>query len=350
MGWSDFKQDTVRAFYQKLGVLNNLPATYDEHTNLDGDTISDLAYLVSKGQGRQRLDATGNAQENHGNFQLMMLMTGNTSLNSRLATAKADTSAEAARVFEYWVPSNTLTKEEADAYWGPGGLILDHFGLAGDVYARQLLISQDWARDRVRHWVKELDKAGNVSSGERFWSAGAACVLAGFELANACNLTNCDVDRLFRFAVKTIHEMRGAVCEGTRNPVNIIADYFNSNLRSVLILASEQNGPTAARMVHEPSDRLKIRYELHSQRMYLDRALFRRFCGEHSVDPNALAKELMASGVLISKDQRMTLGKGTPYNGLQSPCWVIDMKHPDVRGMGELAAVASPPVAVASTA
>lgn len=339
MGWADLQMDTTRAFYQKLGVLGNLPATYDEHTNLDGEVVSDLCYTVSKGQGRQRLRSNGEAQENFGNFQLMMLMTGNKSLNERLAMYKSDSSAEAARVFEYWVPPNTMTKAEADLYFGPDPLIKQHYGMAGVVYAQQLIQSQQWTRDRIKHWVQLIDKQAFVSSGERFWSAGAACVLAGFELANACGLTNCDVDRLFQFAVRTIKDMRTNVTDNVRSPVAAISDYFNAHLRSALVLDELGAGTPAPVMVHEPTDKLRIRYEKHSGKLYVDRADFRRYCGQHNVDCAAMVKDLTNIGVMVSKDTKITLGKGTPYSGMQTICLVVNMNHPAVKGVGELIAV-----------
>jgi hypothetical protein len=345
MGWADLQMDTIRAFYQKLGVLKNLPATYDEHTNLDGEVVSDLCYTVSKGQGRQRLKTNGEAQENYGNFQLMMLMTGNKSLNERLAMYKSDASAEAARVFEYFVPANTMTKAEADLYFGPDPLIKQHFGLAGQVYAQAMIQSVDWTRDRIKHWVRTIDQMAKVSSGERFWSAGAACVLAGFELANQCGLTNVDIDRLLQFSVKTIVDMRISVVEHVRSPVAAISDYFNSNLRSSLVLGSDPTATSPAIMLHEPSDKLRIRYEKHNGKLYIDRADFRRFCGVANVDSAAIAKELSSLGVLKAKDLKITLGKGTTYSGMQTICWVIDMNHPSVKGAGELVSIPSQPVA-----
>lgn len=339
MGWADLKMDTLRAFYQKLGVLKNLPATYDEHTNLEGEVVSDLCYTVSKGQGRQRLKTNGESMENYGNFQLMMLMTGNTSLIGRLAEAKADSSAEAARVFEYFVPSNTLTKSEADDYFGPGGLIKQHFGMAGEVYARQLIGSVEWSRERVRHWVKVIDERASVSSGERFWSAGAACVLTGFELANACGLTNANIDRLLEFSVRTINEMRVAVTDNTKTPNGIVADYLNGNLSATLILDSDAQGSTMARTLNTPTNKLRVRYERHTGKIFIDRADFRRFCGTHSVDPATLAKEMQASGVLMSTNAKVTLGKGTPWSGVQTICWVLNAKHHTMVGMGDLATV-----------
>lgn len=343
MGWGDMEHDTLRAFYNKLGVLNNLPATYDEHTNLDGETVSDLCYMVSKGQGRQRLKQNGEAQENHSNFQLMMLMTGNRSLNSRLALAKSDSSAESARVFEYFVPANTLSKAEADANWGPGGAIFKNYGVAAEVYAQQLMGSRQWSEERVKYWVGEVDRLAEVTSGERFWSAGVACVLTGFELANQCGLTNCDVDRLLQFAVRTIRGMRATVTENTRTPVNIVTDYINNNLRNILIITGEGTATSLAQMqVGMNVDKLKIRLERHTGKLYLDRAAFRRYCGDQQTDPIQLARELQQLGVLKQTDLKFVLGKGTQWKTGQSICWVLDANHHSLAGVGELSPVTSP--------
>lgn len=348
MGWGDLGHDTKRAFWQKLGVLNNLPATFDEHTNLDGETVSDLCYAISKGQGRQRLEATGDAAENHGNWQLMMLMTGNRSLNSRLAMAKADSAAESARVFEFEVPSNTLSKAEADSNWGPGGSIFTNFGVAAEPYARQLMNSQDWAQDRVKHWVAVVDKQASVTSGERFWSAGVACVLTGFELANACGLTNCDIDRLLAFGVKTIVGMRTTVTENTRSPVNILSDYLNGKMRGLLSVNGDVGANGFCAVLHAPSDQIRMRLEMHTGYLYVDRADFRRFCNQMQIDATSLQADLEQMGVLKRKDVKIVLGKGTQWRTTQSLCWMLDAKHASMAGIGDMVAVqaaANAPVA-----
>jgi hypothetical protein len=340
MGWADMEQDSYKAFYNKLGVLHNLPVTYDEHTNLDAKTVSELCLMVSKGLGRARLEERGSAAENYGNWQLMMLMTGNRSLNSRLAAIKVDSSAESARVFEYHVPSNTLPKIEADGYWGVNGAIFRNFGLAGEVYARQLLVSQDWARQRIEFWTHEVDRLGDVSSGERFWSAGVACVLTGFELSNTCGLTNVDIQRLLDFAIRTIRGMRDVVNENTRGPTTILADYLNRNLGGVLIVDAPMQKGAPLPVLSEPRDALKARIEMDSGTLWIDRADFRRFCAKGQIDPADVYQELQAAGVVPRPEERLSLGRGTRHAmGIQSWCWVFDLRHPLLSGVNTLQSV-----------
>lgn len=343
MGWADAEHDTMKAFYNKLGVLHNLPATYDEHTNLDPEIVSDMCYMVSKGRGRQRLEQNGAAAENHGNWQLMMLMTGNRSLNSRLAAYKADSSAESSRVFEYKVPSNTMPKADADALWGVNGAIFRNYGVAGEIYARQLLASQDWARERIQHWVQEVDRLANVTSGERFWSAGVACVLTGFELANQCGLTNVDIQRLLDFAVTTIGGMRQVVQDNTRNPANAVSDYLTSNMNSLLIVDAPTQVGRPTPVIHSPRDKLKARIERDTHTLFIDRADFKRFCARGQIDGAHVMQVLTDLGV-VRRQVRVVLGKGTSLGTVQSWCWELDISHAELLGLGQMAVVQVPPV------
>lgn len=329
-GWADMQHDTKRAFYGKLGALNNLPATYDETTNLSGEDISELTYAVTKGQGRQRLQANGQAQENYGNWCTLMATSANSSMVSALSNHKADSSAEASRIFEYTVPSGTLTKAEADENFD---LLNDHFGLAAVPYAQALVTHREWARERVKHWVREVDRMSGTGSSERFWSAVVASVLTGFELANKAGLTSANIERLLKFSLSQIGQMRGTMVEQTRNAESLVADYINSNLRSMLALNSDRVGKTLAQVTIQPSsDKLLIRLERHKGRLYIDRADFRRFCGSRNADAKQVHEQLKAAGILLADNSKCVLGKDTVYSGAQSWCWVLDFNNPALSG------------------
>lgn len=329
-GWADMQHDTKRAFYGKLGALNNLPATYDETTNLSGEDISELTYAVTKGQGRQRLQANGQAQENYGNWCTLMATSANSSMVSALSNHKADSSAEASRIFEYTVPSGTLTKAEADENFD---LLNDHFGVAAVPYAQALVTHREWARERVKHWIREVDRMSGTGSSERFWSAVVASVLTGFELANKAGLTSANIERLLKFSLAQIGQMRGTMVEQTRNAESLVADYINSNLRSMLALNSDRVGKTLAQVTIQPSsDKLLIRLERHKGRLYIDRADFRRFCGSRNADAKQVHEQLKSAGILLADNSKCVLGKDTVYSGAQSWCWVLDFNNPALSG------------------
>lgn len=324
VGWMDIKGDTLRAFYNKLGVLQNLPATFDEVTNLPADELSDLCYSVSKGEGRQRLKQDGSAKEDFGSWQTIMLTTSNASLHSRLTMAKADASAESARVFEFYVPSNTLQKAVADTAFEK----LNHnFGLAGPMFMDFVISNVSAVRDRVLYWMRIVDKKASVSSGERFWSAAPACVLTAFEITNGINLTNVDIGRLLDFVVSVIGKMRTTVTAAVQSGFNLLSEYLNVSLAHTLTIGNEPQLGKIPMIKQEPRGELRIRFEEWHGLLFVDRADVRRYCAQQAVDPNKLREELMAAGVLL-KDQRIKLGKHTSFGHGQTWCWVLDANHP----------------------
>lgn len=327
-GWVDSQHDTLRAFYNKLGVLNNLPASYDEITNLDSEMLSDLCYSVSKGQGRQRLERDGSAKENFGSWQTMMATTANTSLHSRLSFSKADASAEAVRVFEYYVPSKLIEKPVADAAFDK---LNWHYGLAGPIFMKAVMADVPAARAAVKRWMLAVEQQAQITSGERFWSAAPACVLAGFEIANAAGLTNVDLNRLLSFAVETIKSMRSSVEVATRTGMSVLSDYLNGNLQKTLTISAQPAPGKVPMISQEPRGELRIRYEAWHHKLFLDRVDFRRFCIQQSVDPNRLKEELQRKGVLL-QESRVMLGKHTNFGHGQTWCWVLDMSHPSMGG------------------
>lgn len=333
--WVDLQYDTIRAFYNKLGVLKNLPVCYDEVTNLPEDELSDLCYAISKGQGRQRLNQDGSAKENFGNWQTMMLTTSNASLHSRLANAKSDASAEAVRVFEYYVPANQIKKAEADEMLD---LLNYHHGLAGEVYIKEVIRTLDTVKTRIKFWTRYMEEKAGVTSGERFWAAGPACVLAGYEVTNRLGLTNVHIERLVNFCVKAINNMRGVVAENTRTPVNIVADYMNTNLSNTLVLNSEPLDGKLAMVSQEPRNSLRIRYEVWANRVYIDRTHFREYCANKAVDWAGLKSQLRRRGVLVD-EKRMVLGKGTAWRTAQSWTLVLDMSHEEMAGVQQTTAL-----------
>lgn len=329
MSWVDMEHDTRRAFFETLGVLRHLPPAYDEITNLDPESLSDLCYAVSKGQGRRRLNTDGTSKENFGGWQTMMLTTSNSSIHARLQLAKADATAESVRVFEYQVPPNTLPKAVADEAFAK---LVDNYGLAGPIYAQFLVANREKVKSRIQHWIKVVDQRAQVTSGERFWSAGVACVLTGFEVANKLGLTNVDIRRLFDFAVAQTNKMRGTVDEGVRTPSSILADYLNGNLRNMLISNSKPERGKIMLVGREPQGELRVRYDTWADRLYIDRHHIRQFCAERRIDFRTFRDGLFLSGALLNDQTKITLGRGTAYGTAQSWCWMLDTNHPDMAG------------------
>lgn len=329
MGWADIGRDSEKSFYNKAGVLNNLPLTYDEITNLDPKQLSDLCYSVSKGTGRQTLNQDGTAKESENNWRTIMLSTSNAFLHDKLSLAKANSSAEAVRVFEYSVPAGTLDKAVADVALSR---LADTYGLAGPVFAEQLVANRDAIKARVQHWIQAVDRRAAVSSRERFWSAGVACVLAALEVTNALGLTAFSIPRLLEFAVGAINMMRTGIQDTVKTPLGILNDYLNQNVGHMLIVQEEGRDGRPPLISQMPRNELRIRVEMWNGHMYIDRSHFHRFCTDNYADLKQIRADLTKSGVLKNPDYRTTLGRGTSIQTGQSRAWILDLSHPQMAG------------------
>lgn len=324
-------RDTGNALYAKLGTTHNLLATYDESTRLEGEHLSALAYAINQGQGKNRLDRNANFKENVGDWALLMLMTTNKNPQAILGAYSSDAYAEASRIFQYYVPPRTLTKEYADETFDK---LNDNFGLAGPIYMQAVMADKDKVRDRIKHWVKVIDKMANVGSNERFWSIVPACVLTGVEIARSVGLVRYDVRGLLDFAIRTINSMRVNVGENVATPLGLLAEYMNSNLRNTLILGSIPGG-TQPVLRQAPSGELRIRIDDGLGRASIDRTHIRHFCVEKGTDPATLRDELQKLGILLDDNHKVVLGKGTNLKSVQTRCWEIDMTSPAMTGVAD---------------
>lgn len=323
--------DTGNAMYAKLGALHNLMAAYDESTKLDGDSLSSLAYSITQGQGKNRLDREGNFRENVGSWALILLMTTNKSPQSVLGAYSSDSSAEASRIFQVMMVANTMTKAEADDCF----YRLDtNFGLAGPVFIQEVIRTKDEVAARIRYWTREIDRVAHVTSGERFWSAVPACALAALEVCNRIDLIRYDIQYMFDYVIKVINGMRINVSENVGTPIGILADYFNTNLRNTLIVSPMAGGAGQITKV-SPNSELRIRIDEGLGRAYVDRAHLRRFCVDKGADFPTLKTELEKEGVLVSDDKKIMLGKGTSISSLQTRCIELDMTKSAVTGLAE---------------
>ncbi len=324
-------RDTGNALYAKLGTTHNLLATYDESTRLEGEHLSALAYAINQGQGKNRLDRNANFKENVGDWALLMLMTTNKNPQAILGAYSSDAYAEASRIFQYYVPPRTLTKEFADETFDK---LNDHFGLAGPIYMQAVMADKDKVRERIKHWVKVIDKMANVGSNERFWSIVPACVLTGVEVARSVGLVRYDIRGLLDFSIRTINSMRVSVGENVATPLGLLAEYMNSNLRNTLILGSIPGG-TQPTIRQSPSGELRIRIDDGIGRASIDRTHIRHFCVEKGSDPATLRDELQKLGILLDDNHKVVLGKGTTLKSVQTRCWEIDMTSPAMTGVAD---------------
>ena len=132
-------KDTFNAKMHQLGVMNNLPNTIDEITNLSGMEFSDLAYSISQGRGKNKMKgSTNELRINNTKWQGITLCSANASFYEKLGVAKNTPDGESMRLLEYKIEPNSIIDVQE------GKQMFDHqmrenFGHAGDIYIQWLV-------------------------------------------------------------------------------------------------------------------------------------------------------------------------------------------------------------------
>ncbi len=108
-GLTSMYKDTFNAKMHQLGVMNNLPNTIDEITNLSGMEFSDLAYSISQGRGKNKMNGqTNTLRVNNTSWQGMTLCSANASFYEKLGVAKNTPDGESMRLLEYKIEPNGI--------------------------------------------------------------------------------------------------------------------------------------------------------------------------------------------------------------------------------------------------
>jgi hypothetical protein len=319
-------RDTINARMHRLGVMNNLPFTMDEITNMTAEEFSDLSYAMSQGRGKDRSKSqTNELRANLTSWQNLSLASSNASFEEKLSSLKNTPDGELMRFLEYEIGySNAISTEE-------GKHMFDHqlrenYGHAGDIYAQWLIGNRDEAIRIVLSVQAKIDKELRLTQRERFWSAQAACNIAGALIAQDIGLIDYDMPRIYKWVCQLIRELRETNVAPPDSASNIIGDYINRHMRNALIVNGEADSRTklTAAPVQEPYGSLLIRYEPDTKQMFIVSKHFKDDCVKAQINYRNLLKQLTEKGIYKgSITRRMTTGskiKGTPVHVIHLDC------------------------------
>lgn len=291
-------KDTNNAKMQRLGVMNNLPYTIDEITNITPADFSDLAYGMSQGRAKDRMEGASNKlRENNTTWQTMSLASANASFYEKLGNAKAGANAEMLRLFEYTIPpTNVISTEDGKRLFDRQ--LKENYGHAGDIYIQWLINNLEEAVEAILSIQRRIDTELRLTPPERFWSAVAACNIAGGLIAKRIGLHDYDMAEIYKWTCKTIQGMREEIKPPSENAVSIIGDYINRHMQNILVVKADVDKRTAAHSLPtlEPKGELLIRYEPDTKMMYMITREFKHDCVERQTNYKDTLKELETSG------------------------------------------------------
>jgi hypothetical protein len=304
-------KDTFNAKIHRLGVLNNLPNTVDEITNMSALEFSDLAYSISQGRGKDKMKgSTNELRINNTKWQGITLCSSNASFYEKLGVAKNSPDGESMRLLEYRIEPNGIIDVQV------GKQLFDHqlrenFGHAGEPYLQWLVNNQEDAVGLLRQVQARLDKEVQFTMRERFWSGLAACNIAGGLIAKSLKLHDYNIKNIYEWLKVMLGDMRHEVKPPESTPITVLGEFINAHINNALVV----NGASDARSILqplpmlEPKGELLIRYEPDTKELYIAAKQFKDFCVRQQINYKSTLKSLTTLKVFVEgTNKRMSKG------------------------------------------
>lgn len=305
-------KDTFNAKMHKLGVMNNLPNTVDEITNLSGFEFSDLAYSISQGRGKDKMNANSNTlRKNNTSWQGITLCSANASFYEKLGVAKNSPDGESMRLLEYKIePSEIIGVQEGKEMFDHQ--LRENYGHAGEIYIQWLVNNQEEAIALMRQIQARIDKEVQFSARERFWSAVAACNIAGGLIAKHLKLHDYDMKAIYVWLKGMLEEMRHEVKPPQATPLTTLGEFIDANINNILVVNGEVD--LRSNLSHLPiaepkGSALLIRYEPDTKHLYVSAKPFKDFCVRQQINYRTTLNDLAKLNVFIEAvNKRMSKG------------------------------------------
>lgn len=328
------KDDTFNSKVFKLGVLCNLPVTFDEMSNTEPKQLSELAYLITQGTGKDRMKASSNEMRvNLTSWQTIALCSSNHSFYEKLELLKDSPQGEMMRIIEYSLDYSSAIDTETGKQMFDHQL-LENYGHAGEIYARYLLAEYKEVRNLYQTMQGKLDAILKLTQRERFWSATAAANLTGIYIAIQLKLVDWDIAPIFKWACKMINELRMNVAPPPQGDKQILGDFLVGRVDNILIVNDGADRRTKLEQlpVLEPRRELMIRYEPDTKKVFVTAASFRQYCASRNIGYRETLNKLKKSGMFVKSDPKR-MGKGMKFNPPPVQALEFDATHPDFVAM-----------------
>jgi hypothetical protein len=273
--------------------------------------FSDLAYSISQGRGKNRMNAqTNTLRTNNTIWQGITLCSANASFYEKLGAAKNTPDGESMRLLEYEIkPTTVIGVQEGKEMFDHQ--LRENYGHAGEPYMQYLVNNLEDSIALVRRIQARLDKEVQFTAKERFWSALCACNIAGGLIAMELGLHNYNMRAIYEWLKGMLSEMRHEVKPPNSTPLTILGEFLNSYINNALVVNGEVDARTSlsAMPLAEPRGELLIRYEPDNKALYVAAKPFKDFCVKQQINYKNTLKELTTMGIFKEgTNKRMSKG------------------------------------------
>lgn len=339
--WDDLQlaegKATEGSLWALMGCYRSVPVVFDELTNMDPKTASQLVFSVSSGRAKQRLKSDGELRQNNSNWRTIMLASGNNLLSEKLSQHRANAEAEISRLFEFTLEATPhLTPNQALDLFPK---LLDNYGHAGEMFIRYVLDHYDVIHAKVRAVREALNSEIGITQKERYWSSLLASTLVALLVCRKVGLLGFDVAPLKAWMQARLTENRIVRVETATQPLDLLGKMLADLWQGVLVTTGEGDMRTGqpAGVVVEPRGVLHGRAILTQDKkqqtvLMVNENSVRDWCVKKGVSAAEMFRAAVNAGWAGPAKERYSLGRGTiAYSATSSyvGCWKL---YPDLMG------------------
>ena len=308
-----------------LGAMQSLPILIDEITNIKSTELSNLAYVVSNGGDRNRLQVNKNEGAvgfaDTASWCTQIGLTGNSCLIDRLAQ-NGSSDAEAMRIFEIRVDNYDIPKLDPLMVSSELSKMEENAGVVGPIFIQYVVNNLTHVRAMMAETLKQVmdDKFLAVEPKYRFYRWHIVTTLTAAKIMADLGVCKFDIKKLTAFAKEAVVSLCTTAGEKHSLSAPEILFSFIQDISDQTI--------TTRRMEDIPQDELD---RIHAKK-YVARAIrgdknvndeydgsfivqrveLSRWCLANRYDIKKLESDLKEIGVLREKNRRFNLSRGIP--------------------------------------
>lgn len=330
------KRDTANSKFRIIGILNTLPVIFDELRDRDPEQVTDIieGYTIGRDKNRAKID--GSIKLNELSWKNIMTTASNLSVVDTInSVRKIGTDPMGDRVFEVElkVPPDVIFSHGGDL----GAELMANRGYAGKAFITYLMQPGvlAYVQENLKVLVDHYVKITNAPTPYRYpIRLIATCAIAG-RICKHLGLMEFSVDRIIDWAVQQL--VRSMETKDIYEPVEAIQEILKEYVVSSCIIVPRKYNTQSKdfQILRMPAREVQMRYEVEEQKLYVSANWMSKRLAELGIPVSMLVNALQDSKILLDKKRRTNLTGGTGLPGASTPCWEINMKHPDLVEIAE---------------
>ena len=303
-------KDTYNSRMQRLGTMQSLCATLDEITNMPPEQMSNQAYDITSGRGKNRLKSQENAERlNHSKWSLGVVSSSNRSVTDSLLSIKSFPEGELMRILETYIKTDPYD----DPTWSKQhfGRLMNNYGHGIEPYAQTLVSQLPMVLKKMSEIQAKVDSHAEIKNTERYWSAMATIAITGGTVAKTLGLHDIKIQPVFNYAINLIKDTRVRNREYMFDSDDYLGGFLQRHFNETLVINGNRDARTGREHgpIREPKGALTIRYEPDTKIIYVVVKSFRDDCAKNQANFEESLTPYRKSGSLIGmKKKRMTAG------------------------------------------